>query len=298
MERNFKYLIGEEHMELIKEILEQKIKNAETNSPSKDEENRSYIDQETGLKYCAKCKTPIEKEIDFFGEIKKVGILCQCKKERQKLEEEKRKENKRLLKIEHLKKECFSDPILLNWNFKNMDKDSEHEKVAKNYVEKFDEIYENNIGLILTGNVGCGKTYFASAIANALLEKEISVKMTNFSVILNDMTNFEIDKSKYINNLNRKELLIIDDFGMERDTDFAAEHIFNIIDGRYRSGKPLIITTNLNISALTNPETIKDKRIYSRILEICSPIIFTGENRRIEKMKEKSKLAYEILKKE
>lgn len=285
-------------MELIKEILEQKIKNAETNSPSKDEENRSYIDQETGLKYCAKCKTPIEKEIDFFGEIKKVGILCQCKKERQKLEEEKRKENKRLLKIEHLKKECFSDPILLNWNFKNMDKDSEHEKVAKNYVEKFDEIYENNIGLILIGNVGCGKTYLASAIANALLEKEISVKMTNFSVILNDMTNFEIDKSKYIDKLNHKKLLIIDDFGMERDTDFAAEHIFNIIDSRYRSGKPLIITTNLNISALTNPETIKDKRIYSRILEICSPIIFTGENRRIEKMKEKSKLAYEILKKE
>ena len=265
-------------MELIKEILEQKIKNAETNSPSKDEENRSYIDQETGLKYCAKCKTPIEKEIDFFGEIKK--------------------ENKRLLKIEHLKKKCFSDPILLNWNFKNMDKDSEHEKVAKNYVEKFDEIYENNIGLILIGNVGCGKTYLASAIANALLEKEISVKMTNFSVILNDMTNFEIDKSKYIDNLNHKKLLIIDDFGMERDTDFAAEHIFNIIDSRYRSGKPLIITTNLNISALTNPETIKDKRIYSRILEICSPIIFTGENRRIEKMKEKSKLAYEILKKE
>ena len=285
-------------MELIKEILEQKIKNAETNSPSNDEENRSYIDQETGLKYCAKCKTPIEKEIDLFGEIKKVGILCQCKKERQKLEEEKRKENKRLLKIEHLKKEGFSDPILLNWNFKNMDKDSEHEKVAKNYVEKFDEIYENNIGLILTGNVGCGKTYLASAIANALLEKEISVKMTNFSVILNDMTNFEIDKSKYIDNLNHKKLLIIDDFGMERDTDFAAEHIFNIIDSRYRSGKPLIITTNLNISALTNPETIKDKRIYSRILEICSHIIFTGENRRIEKMKEKSKLAYEILKKE
>jgi len=63
-----------------------------------------------------------------------------------------------------------------------MDKDSEHRKSkTKNYVEKFDEIYENNIGLILTGNVGCGKTYLASAIANALLEKEISVKMTNFS---------------------------------------------------------------------------------------------------------------------
>lgn len=43
-------------------------------------------------------------------------------------------------------------------------------------MEKFDEIYENNIGLILIGNVGCGKTYLASAIANALLEKKYQSK--------------------------------------------------------------------------------------------------------------------------
>ena len=62
MERNFKYLIGEEHMELIKEILEQKIKNAETNSPSKDEENRSYIDQETGLNIVQNVKHQLKKK--------------------------------------------------------------------------------------------------------------------------------------------------------------------------------------------------------------------------------------------
>ena len=283
-------------MESIKEILEKRIKPDGTSSLEKASKDKSYIDQETGLKYCLNCKTPLEKEIDFLGERKKVSIPCRCKEERQKEEEKERQKIKRLLLIDSLKRECFDDPILLNWNFKNMDSDSEHEEIAKNYVEKFDEIFKNNVGLILTGDVGCGKTYLASAIANALLEKDISVKMTNFSVILNDMTNFEIDKSKYIDNLNRKKLLIIDDFGMERDTAFAAEHIFNIIDSRYRSGKPLIITTNLNISSLTNPESTKDKRIYSRILEICSPIIFTGGNRRINKMKEKSKLAYELLK--
>ncbi|MDO5714478.1 MAG: ATP-binding protein [Tissierellia bacterium] len=283
-------------MESIKEILEKRIKPEGTSSLEKDSKEKSYIDQETGLKYCLNCKTPLEKEMDFLGERKKVSIPCRCKEERRKEEEKERKKIKRMLLIDGLKRECFDDPILLNWNFKNMDNDSEHETIAKNYVEKFDEIFKNNVGLILTGDVGCGKTYLASAIANALLEKDISVKMTNFSVILNDMTNFEIDKSKYIDNLNRKKLLIIDDFGMERDTAFAAEHIFNIIDSRYRSGKPLIITTNLNISALTNPESTKDKRIYSRILEICSPIIFTGGNRRINKMKEKSKLAYELLK--
>lgn len=283
-------------MESIKDILENNIEPLEKIYFSKKDNNESYIDQKTGLKYCSHCKSPMEKEIDFLGKRKKVPILCKCKQEKQKQQEEERQKINHLLKIDRLKKECFDDPILLNWNFANMDKDSEHEEVARNYVEKFDDIYINNIGLILTGDVGCGKTYLASSIANSLLEKEIKVKMTNFSVILNDMTNFEIDKSKYIEKLNNKQLLIIDDFGMERDTAFAAEHIFNIIDSRYRVGKPLIITTNLSISALTNPQTIKDKRIYSRILEICSPIIFTGENRRIEKMKEKSKLAYGILK--
>lgn len=283
-------------MESIKEILEKRIKPVENSSLQKDDKDKSYIDQETGLKYCLNCKTPLEKEIDILGERKKVSISCRCKEERQKEEEKERQKIKRMLLIDRLKRECFDDPILLNWNFQNMEKGSEHEEIARNYVERFDEIFKNNVGLILTGDVGCGKTYLASAIANALLEKNITVKMTNFSVILNDMTNFEIDKSKYIENINRKELLIIDDLGMERDTAFATEHIFNIIDSRYRSGKPLIITTNLNISALTNPQSTKDKRIYSRILEICSPIIFTGGNRRINKMKEKSKLAYDLLK--
>lgn len=140
------------------------------------------------------------------------------------------------------------------------------------------------------------KTFIAASIANGLLEEEIPVKMTNFSNILNDMTNFHIAKNEYIKNLNRYKLLIIDDFGMERDTAFASEHIFNVIDSRYRIGKPLIITTNLNISQLTNPESTKDKRIYSRILEMCTPIIFVGTNRRINKMKQKSKNTMQLLK--
>ena len=105
---------------------------------------------------------------------------------------------------------------------------------------------KENIGLLFTGSVGTGKTYLASAIANALIEKEVSVKMTNFAIILNDMMNLEINKNKYIANLNRYRLLIIDDFGMERDTPFATEHIFNVIDSRYRADKPIILTTNLS----------------------------------------------------
>ena len=60
------------------------------------------------------------------------------------------------------------------------------------------------------------------------------------------------DRNQFINSLNRYSLLIIDDLGIERNSDFALEQVFNVIDSRYRSKKPLIITTNLTLSELNN----------------------------------------------
>ena len=266
-------------------------------SKEKDmEESLDYVDEKTNLLTCGHCHTAKEKLIDFMGDKKKVHISCKCMQEKEREEKEARRKYQQMLRINELRRYCFEDSIFLKARFENMDRDSEHRDIAENYVDKFEEVYKNNLGLILTGDVGCGKTHLAATIANGLIDQCISVKMTNFTSILNDMTNFDINKGKYINSLNEKKLLIIDDFGMERTTDFAYEHIFNIIDARYRVGKPLIITTNLNISQLTNPIGVREKRIYSRILEMASPIIFTGKNRRIKKMKDKSNLIYELLK--
>ena len=163
------------------------------------------------------------------------------KKEREKWEAFERQS-----RIADLREEAFDDRLLVEQTFQKEDGSLEHKKTGQNYVEKFEEMEKENIGLLFTGSVGTGKTYLASAIANALIEKEVSVKMTNFAIILNDMMNLEINKNKYIANLNRYRLLIIDDFGMERDTPFATEHLFNVIDSRYRADKPIILTTNLS----------------------------------------------------
>lgn len=80
--------------------------------------------------------------------------------------------------------------------------------------------------------------------------------------------------------LNVYELLIIDDLGVERNSEYALENIFSVIDWRYRSGKPLIITTNLPLAQLKQEIKIEKKRIYDRILERCIPVKIDGVSRR------------------
>lgn len=56
--------------------------------------------------------------------------------------------------------------------------------------------------------------------------------------------------------------------------------IYNIIDSRYRSRKPLIVTTNLTLTELKKPQDTAHARIYDRLLELCTPIACTGPSMR------------------
>ena len=64
------------------------------------------------------------------------------------------------------------------------------------------------------------------------------------------------------------------------DAPLSLIHIF--IDSRYRSRRPMIITTNLKLAELKNPPDLAHARIYDRILERCAPILFDGKNFREE----------------
>ena len=86
--------------------------------------------------------------------------------------------------------------------------------------------------------------------------------------------------SKGVDRLCGYPLLVIDDFGMERGTEYVLEQIYNIIDSRYRSRKPLIVTTNLTLTELKNPQNTAHARIYDRLLELCTPIACTGPSMR------------------
>lgn len=94
-------------------------------------------------------------------------------------------------------------------------------------------------------------------------------------------------RNEYISRLCSFPLLILDDFGMERGTEYGLEQVYNVIDSRYRSGRPLIVTTNLTLEDLQHPEDTAHARIYDRLIEMCSPVRFTGSNFRKATAQEK-----------
>ena len=280
-------------METTRDFLNNVFQNMEKNIIN--EENGDYVNKGDGLVYCGKCKTAKQQEANIGGTLRKIPKNCDCRNKELEKQRKDMEEFERSMRIKMLKSAAFDDDLMYKQTFERDDGTLEHKQAGLNYVKNFLKIEKENIGLLLTGPVGTGKTYLASSIANALIEEGISVRMTNFGVILNDMMNLQVDKNKYIKNLNSNRLLIIDDFGIQRDTSFAMENIFNVIDSRYRIDKPIIITTNLSISYLMNTTDLKEKRIYSRLLEMATPLIFTGENHRIKTMKEKAMAAKVIL---
>ncbi|NCB94588.1 MAG: ATP-binding protein [Clostridia bacterium] len=266
----------------MKEQIEKLISAARANAAISPED---YINPEDGLLYCGACSTSKEKRLNGFGKEMVVPCMCKCETEKHARDEAERKRLEQIAKIGRMKASGLQDRSLYNYTFANDHGDNPLMKKAKAYVEHWPEFYEQNIGLLLFGAVGTGKSFFAGCIANALIEQGIPVLMTNFSRILNSLNGmFNEDRNEYINSLNRYSLLIIDDLGIERNTEYALEQVFNVIDSRYRSKKPMIITTNLGLYDIQHPEAedIAHARIYDRILEVCQPIFFKGKNYRTE----------------
>ena len=255
---------------------------------------------EDGLLYCGKCRTPKEAyfpadKVALFGRDRHPAE-CDCQRAQRMEREAAEQQRKHRDKVEELKRLGFTDPAMREWTFANDNGKCPQMGMAHSYVERWEQMKEGNHGLLLWGKVGTGKSYFAGCIANALMEQEIPVRMTNFALILNDLAASFEGLNEYIDRLCRYPLLIIDDFGMERGTEYGLEQVYNVIDSRYRSGKPLIVTTNHTPDMLENPQDTAHARIYDRLIEMCSPVCFTAKNFRKEAAKAKLDRLKELLK--
>ena len=250
---------------------------------------------EDGLLYCEKCRTPIQCRKEFFGKLRTLPCVCKCRQEEMERQKEEAAALERMMYIQRLKSTGIQERHLLDWRF-DVAEDNDTIRWAKNYVANWKKVREENLGLLLWGDVGTGKSFAAACIANALLEQATPVLMTNFSKILNQMgTMYTEERYQYIASFSHYPLLIIDDLGIERSTEYAKEQVYAVIDERYKANLPLIITTNLTISEIRNPENVADARIYSRVLEMCTPIQVGGADRRQSASREKQAVVKSVL---
>lgn len=249
-----------------------------------------------GLLYCGKCHTPKQTRKNVMGREMVICCLCRCATEARDKEATARKKQEEADRIMRLRRSGISSQEFRNARFSLDDgKAPGPMKILRRYVENWEQTSQDNVGLLLWGGVGIGKSFGAACIANALIEQSVPVCMVNLSAVLNTLTNFAGDRNEYIGELMRYPLLILDDFGMERKTEFATEQIFNLIDERYRSGKPLIVTTNLSLEDLKNPASLELARCYDRLLEMCVPVAFGTGGRRQARADAKMKRAAELL---
>ena len=160
-------------------------------------------------------------------------------------------------------------------------------RLCERYVAKFPEMLEKNQGLLLWGDVGTGKTFAAAAVANALLDQVVPVVVVSFVDLLNRIESKEMTLAQIISSINSAKLVVFDDLGAERGSDYALEKVYGIVDARSRAELPMIVTTNLTMEMMKGEEDTRYKRIYDRIFETCHPMQFTGPSWRRVKANER-----------
>lgn len=211
---------------------------------------------------------------DKFERLK--DLIDQSAKLDMELESEKRR-------AERMIEECNLGRRFKDRTFENFDQSkfpSAYEKV-KSYAEQFG----NNCGesLLLIGNPGTGKTHLAAAATNYIVRNMgISVKFGNFPELLENMkTSFGTEKD-IGRELIDVPLLVIDDLGKERQSEWSRSVIYRVINGRYENYAPIIITTNETMMTLRSNI---GEATFSRIIEMCEGIDMNGEDYRIRKLK-------------
>ena len=161
----------------------------------------------------------------------RVGCLCKCGQEKADAEKADRERREFEQRMDRLRRDGITDPAYLQYTFAQDDqRNPKVSDVCRRYVENWEEMKAQNIGILFYGDVGTGKSFLACAIANALLERLVSVSVTNFPRILNSLQgSFDDERQKRIDRLQHYSLLVIDDLGVERDTSYSVEQVYNVV---------------------------------------------------------------------
>ncbi len=166
---------------------------------------------------------------------------------------------------------------------------------VRRYCETIEQRLDDGVGLGFHGDPGTGKTMLAYLITKSAMASGRTVAVFSFPRLLAAIRDSYREDAgdgyvAFLDRLINVDLLQLDDLGAERPTEWAAEQIFLLIDGRYEAKRSVVYTTNLalptpNGSDLPGDETLSDRigpRVASRLAEISPPVPLFGIDQRVE----------------
>lgn len=165
---------------------------------------------------------------------------------------------------------------------------------ARKYVDEYPVI---DIGLLFIGTCGVGKTHLATSILTGLINKGVPALFYDFRDLLKEIQdsynpNTHTSELRILTPVFDAEVLVLDELGANKPTEWVQETITHIITKRYNDGKATIFTTNYQDYALAGSpysETLTDRigiRLRSRLREMCRLILIEGEDYR-EKIRDR-----------
>ena len=236
-----------------------------------------YVCGDDGLIYCGKCHSPKQVRITHQGKSYTMNCLCKCQTEERDKDESAHRKQQARYRAEAMRSSGILNQKARQYTFENdSGRIDSRLDIAKRYVSKWEECKKKNLGILLTGASGTGKSFFAGCVANALIDNGVSVMLTTLPHLLTILGNLHgRELENYMAKLDQYDLFILDDYDPEGLTPYYLRLLYAVVDRRFSSGKPMIVATSLSVSTLKEPHIDPlVTKTNQRIREMCSPVVF------------------------
>lgn len=235
--------------------------------------------------FCERCGTPKKYGVVEAGGSKiYIGVLqCDCIEKMQDEERQREREQEildNMLKFKKYsnlsKKVCTFD----NWQHNQYTQSAED--CYQTFRKFLRDYHAGTQGMIVYGEAGCGKTHLSMALATELVKSGAKVIFKNvpslFEEIFDTFNNYETKPSDVINPIIEADVVILDDLGAEKPSDFVKSKLYYIVNSLYNNNATVIVTSNLqNVSDLKD---VIGFRAYDRLLEMCTLVHNKGQSYR------------------
>ncbi len=145
-------------------------------------------------------------------------------------------------------------------------------------------------GLLISGPVGTGKTHLAACIANDFLDR---LKWVTFGGVIDLLGRIarsyseaaQEEEWQILDELYSVPLLVLDDLGKEKVSEWVEQTLYRVVDSRYRENRPLVVTTNFTMETLEGRYPEVGPALVSRLVEMCEGVYLGGADWRREWLK-------------